>query len=59
MLFRNSQHTKEEVPKWSQTFSIKGGLQNDLKSTLVVNGLHTREAGQITTMSPKLFMIEL
>jgi len=57
-LFRNSQNTKE-VTKWSQHFSIKGVVQNDLQSTLAVNGSHTREAGPTTTMSPKLFMMEL
>lgn len=58
MLLKISQNIKEEVPIWLQTFAVKGGVQNDLQSSVVVNASHTREAKQIT-MSPNLLMIEL
>lgn len=58
MLLKISQNIEEEVPKWLQTCITTGGVQNDLQSTLVVNGSQTREAKH-TTMSPEFFMIEL
>lgn len=59
MLFRNSQNTEDNISKWSQTFSVKGEIQNDLQSTLVVKGSHTREAGHVTTVAPTLYVTEL
>lgn len=59
MLFRFLKRLKTTFQKSLQTFSIKGGVKNYLKSTVVVTVLHTRDAGHTTTSSPKLFMIEL